>query len=169
MTELSPARKTQLIAFIRDRHLAVISTTGPQGQPQAALINIAVLPDLSLVFETTSETRKSGNIERDPRVALVVGWDSQETLQYEGLAAIPSGRRMDQARDAFIAAFPRKGPDEHWPGNNYYLVTPCWLRFSSYYRPRFVEEYRLAPQPAPVAAGWRGWLQRLSGPPSRPA
>src|SRR3569833_2744331 len=106
MTALSEAKKAQLVEFIRKRRLGVITTIGSDGQPQAALINIAVLPDLSLVFETTSETRKSGNIARDPRVALVIGWDGQETLQYEGLAAIPDGRRLETARDAFIATFP---------------------------------------------------------------
>ena len=162
MTALSETKKAQLVEFIRKRRLGVITTIGPEGQPQAALINVAVLPDLSLVFETTSETRKFANIERDPRVALVMGWDGQETLQYEGLAAIPDGRRLEVARNAFIGTFPLKTPDEHWPGNNYYVVAPCWLRFSSYYRPRFIEEYRLAEQPAPVTPGWRGWLRRLS-------
>lgn len=158
----SESKKAQLVDFIRKHRLGVIATIGPQGQPQGALVNIAVLPDLSLVFETTNETRKSDNIGRDPRVALAIGWDGQETLQYEGLAEIPDGRRLEMARDAFIAAFPLKAPDAHWPGNNYYLVTPCWLRFSSYYRPRFVEEYSLAEQPAPAVPGWRGWLRRLA-------
>jgi hypothetical protein len=168
MSTLSASRKAELTDFIRKRRLAVISTIGRNGEPQAALINVAVLPDLFLVFETTCETRKSGNIERDPRVALVMGWDGQETLQYEGLAERPEGRRQEAARDAFIAAFPAKSPDEHWPGNNYFIVAPCWLRFSSYYRPRFVEEYRLAEQPAPILPGWRGWLQRLPGKKSFP-
>ncbi len=160
MADLSEAKKSQLVEFVRKHPLGVIASTGPQGQPQAALINIAVLPDLSLVFETTSQTRKSGNIERDPRVALVIG-GGQETLQYEGMAALLEGRRLEEARDAFLAAFPLKSPDENWPGNSYYLVTPCWLRFSNYYRPRFIEEYRLRDQPTPAMPGWRGWAQRI--------
>jgi len=146
--------------------MAVISTAGPQGQPQAALVNIAVLPDLTLVFETTTGTRKAANIERDPRVALAIGWGGAETLQLEGLAGMAEGRRLEEARSAFLATFPAKTADEHWPGNNYYVVTPCWLRFSSYYRPRFIEEYQLAQTQAPAATGWRGWLGRIS--PRRP-
>jgi len=162
MPELSETKKTELASFIRRHHLGVISSIGAEGQPQAALVNLAVLPDLSLVFETTSETRKFGNIERDPRVALVIGCDGQETLQYEGLAEFPVGKRLELARETFIAAFPSKASDEHWPGNNYFLITPCWLRFSSYYRPRFVEEYRLAKQPSPTASVWGCWLKHLS-------
>lgn len=163
MSSLTDAKKAQLLAFIRKQPLAVLSTSGPDGRPQSALMNMAVMPDLSLVFETTCETRKFANIERDPRVALVIGWDGPETLQYEGLAGRPDGRRLDAARDAYIAAFPRKAPDEHWPGNSYFVVRPCWLRFSSYFRPRFIEEYQLADLPAPRLPGWRGLLRRLMG------
>lgn len=163
MPALSEAKKVQLFQFLRRRPLAVVATAGPRGEPQAALMNVAALPDLSLVFETTSVTRKAANIERDPRVALVVGWDGPETLQIEGLAERAEGRRLDAARDAFIAAFPAKSPDEHWPGNGYFIVTPAWLRFSSYYRPRFTEEYRLAGPPAPRVSRWRAWLERMTG------
>jgi hypothetical protein len=144
MLTLTDAKKVQLLDFIGKQPLAVLSTVGRDGRPQAALMNVAVMPDLSLMFETTCETRKFGNIERDPRVALVIGWGGQETLQYEGLAERPDGRRLEAARDAFIATFPAKAPDENWPGNNYFVVQPCWLRFSSYYRPRFIGEYQMA-------------------------
>ncbi len=163
MAELSQTKRDQLVDFIRKRRLGVLCTVGPAGQPQAALMNLAILPDLSLVFETTSSTRKSGNIERDSRVALVIGWDGQETLQYEGLVERPSGRLLDLAKQTFVTTFPFKTSDEQWPGNSYFVVHPCWLRFSSYYRPRFVEEYQLAERAAPVTGGWRSWLGRLPG------
>ncbi|HEX2761702.1 MAG TPA: pyridoxamine 5'-phosphate oxidase family protein [Rhizomicrobium sp.] len=160
---LTPARKAELAAFIARHRLGVLAWKGMDG-PGAALMNIAVTPELEIVFETTCYTRKFAQLERDGRVALVIGWQGQETLQYEGVAARPDGRRLEQARDIFVAAFPRKAPDEFWPGNGYFLVRPCWLRFSSYYQPRFSEEYRLAPRPAPAAAGWRARLaQRLAG------
>lgn len=160
MDSLPDLRRGQFVEFIVRHPLAVLCTLGPQGQPQAALMNIAALPDLSLAFETTNQTRKFFNIARDPRVALVFS-GGQETLQYEGLAVRAEDRRHDQARTAFLAAFPAKAPDESWPGNHYFLVKPCWLRFSSYYRPRSIEEYRLAEQPA--APGPGGWLARLAG------
>jgi hypothetical protein len=160
MTQPSETKRTQLADFIREARLAVLGSTGADGQPQAALVNIAVMPDLTLVFETTCGTRKAANIERDARVALAIGWSGPQTIQYEGLAALAEGRRLETARETFLAAFPRKSPDEHWPGNNYYVVTPCWLRFSSYYRPRFIEEYRWGDAPRPRARGWRGLLRR---------
>ena len=55
----------------------------------------------------------------------------------------PEGKARERARDVFVAAFPQKESDEYWPGNSYFLVRPRWLRFSSYYRPRWMEEYVL--------------------------
>jgi hypothetical protein len=157
MDSLPNTRRIHFVEFVARHPLAVLCSAGPEGQPQAALMNIAALPDLSLAFETTDQTRKFANIARDGRVALVFG-GGQETLQYEGLARRAEGREHETAREAFLAAFPAKSPDESWPGNSYFLVTPSWLRFSSYYRPRFIEEYRLARHPAPRLPGWRGRL-----------
>jgi hypothetical protein len=158
MISLSLEKKAQLHGFIARHRMGVLSWLTPDG-PQAALMNIAVTPELEIVFETTCYTRKFAHLERDGRVALVVGWEGQQTLQYEGMATRPEGRKQQLARDTFVAAFPRKAPDEYWPGNRYFLVHPCWLRFSSYYQPRFTEEYRVAERRAPVS----GWRERLAG------
>ena len=160
MTSFTPEKKAQLHAFIARHPLAVLSWIAPDG-PGAALMNIAVTPELEIAFETTCYTRKFAQLERDGRVALVIGWEGPETLQYEGVAERPDGRRHELARDTFVSAFPRKASDEYWPGNRYFLVRPCWLRFSSYYRPRFTEEYRLAERQTPSRAGWRARFQRL--------
>jgi len=140
----TPQACQKLHAFLQRHRLAVLSSIGPDGEAQSALVNIAVTPKLEIIFETTCETRKFGNIERDPRVSLVIGWDGPETVQYQGLAMRPDGPQRQQARDAFVGTFPRKESDELWPGNSYFLITPQWLRFSSYYRPRFIEEYQVA-------------------------
>jgi hypothetical protein len=159
MPSLTPQKKTQLHDFIARHRIAVLAYGSPDG-PHAAQMNIAVTDDLEIVFETTCYTRKFSHLQRDSRVALVIGGDGQETLQYEGMVTLPEDGGRELARDVFVAAFPRKAPDEFWPGNAYFLVRPCWLRFSSYYRPRFTEEYRLAARHAP-ATGWRGRLGRL--------
>ena len=162
MVQLTPEKTAQFHDFITRNRLAVLASIGPDGAPQAALMNIAVTPALDIVFETTCETRKFANLERDPRVALVIGWQGQETLQYEGTVIRPEGDRRDQARDIFLAAFPAKASDQHWPGNAYFRVCPHWLRFSSYYRPRVIEEYRMS-VPAAEVGGWRNRMRRWLG------
>ncbi|HEX7450933.1 MAG TPA: pyridoxamine 5'-phosphate oxidase family protein, partial [Polyangiaceae bacterium] len=61
------------------------------GAPQAAVVGYAVSDDLELVFDTLGSTRKAHNLRRDSRVALVVGWDDDQTVQIEGIADEPCG------------------------------------------------------------------------------
>jgi general stress protein 26 len=78
--------KRKCHAFIHARSLAVIATTGSDGKPEAALMNIAVTPELEIIFETTDVTRKFANLKANSRVSFVIGWDDDETLQYDGVA-----------------------------------------------------------------------------------
>jgi hypothetical protein len=66
--------------FIVARKYGVISSVGPHGEPQSALVGIAV---------TTS--RKYPNLKADPRIAVVTGWEGEQTVQYEGIAIEPEG------------------------------------------------------------------------------
>lgn len=134
--------KHKLYEFIRARPLAVIATADKAGKPEAALINIAVTPDLEIVFETTSATRKFVNLETNPEVALVVGWEGEQSLQYDGIADQLEGTALDRFRSEYITCFPDKDSHQYWPGNSYFRVRPLWIRFSDYDPPRRIEEYR---------------------------
>jgi len=158
MADLSDDKRKELFAFLAARQLAVIATADAAGTPEAALMNYAVTPSLEIIFETTSETQKYPNLKRNPLIALVAGWDGPVTLQYRGLAEEVAGPAKAAARDIFLAAFPQKVSHESWPGNFYFRVRPLWIRFSSYYQPRRVEEYRLGALPAA-----RPWWKRHIG------
>lgn len=141
---MDQATRKKLHDFIWARGQGVIATTGSAGQPEAALMDIAVTPDLQLIFETTDQTRKFANLRARPGVAFVIGWDGNETLQYDGIAEEPEGRALAEARKLYVAAFPEKISHLNWPGNHHFRARPVWIRFSSYYSPRTVEEYRFA-------------------------
>lgn len=132
--------KQQLYGFIRARPLAVMATVSDDGAPEAALVGIAATEDLELIFDTTNATRKYPNLKRDPRIAFVIGWDSEETLQYEGVADEPQGAELERLKAIYFAAFPEGKSRQDWPGLTYFRVRPRWIRFSSYYRPRRVDE-----------------------------
>ena len=155
--------KRKFHAFIHARSLAVIATTGPDGKPEAALMNIAVTPELEVIFETTDATRKFANLKANSRVSFVIGWDGNETLQYDGVTEWLEGRALEEAPRARYAfrSFRKKLSHQDWPGNHYFWVRPLWIRFSNYQLPRKVEEYRFRPDVAAPARTRAPWWRSL--------
>ena len=118
--------------FMHARRLAVISSIGPRGEPQSALVGFAVSPDLEIVFDTVTSSRKYPNLKHDPAIAIVFGWEDETTIQYEGLASEPVGEELRRAKALYFAAWPEGRAHEQWPGIAYFLVKPRWLRYSNF-------------------------------------
>jgi PPOX class probable F420-dependent enzyme len=133
--------RAELLAFLRTHRLAVQATVSPAGAPQAAIVGFAVSDDLEIVFDTLSTTRKVENLRREPRVALVVGWDDERTAQIEGPADEPQGAELDRLKRVYFAAWPDGPEREAWPGITYVRVRPTWVRYSDFRQrpPRIVE------------------------------
>src|SRR5215471_12745257 len=121
-----------LIEFIRRHKWGVVASTAESGAPQAAVVGIAVTDDLELVFDTLGSTRKAQNLRADPRIAVVVGWDEEQTVQYEGLADEPAGAALEDAKRAYFAHFPDGPTRLAWPGITYFRVRPSWIRYSDF-------------------------------------
>ena len=131
----------EVFEFIRKRKLAVISSVGPEGDPQSALVGIAVSPQLQIVFDTVKASRKYPNLKADPRIAVVIGWEGEQTVQYEGLAVEPEGEELARAKHIYFAAWPSGVERQQWPGIAYFLLKPRWLRYSDFDTGR-IEELR---------------------------
>ena len=86
-----------LFTFLKQHRLGVIATASRDGMPEAALVNFAVTPDLELIFETTSATRKYSNLKNNPRAEMVIGWDANRTLQCRADVDEPDGRGGDRS------------------------------------------------------------------------
>jgi PPOX class probable F420-dependent enzyme len=124
--------QAELIAFVRARGLGVVASRGPAGSPQAALVGLAATEQGELVFDCSRDSRKYANIERDPDVAVVVGWDDEVTVQIEGTADIPSGEDLDRCKAAYFRQYPDGRDRAAWPEIAHIRVTPRWLRYSDY-------------------------------------
>jgi general stress protein 26 len=129
----------ELYNFIHARKLAVISTTSSSGDPQSALVGVAVSPDLNIVFDTVKSSRKYANLKADPRISLVTGWDGEITVQYEGIAVEPEGDALDQAKSIYFKTWPDGVERQQWPGITWFLVTPRWIRYSDFNTGRIEE------------------------------
>src|SRR6185369_12194609 len=100
---------------LRKHRLAVEASASPTGAPQAAVVGIAVSDALELVFDTVDTTRKCANLRRDPRVAFVIGWDEEQTVQLEGIADEPDGDDLARLKAIYFARFPDGRERERQP------------------------------------------------------
>lgn len=65
------AARQAVARILAGPHLSVLSTTNPDGSPQASVI--LVKPDgADILFSTIQGRRKTRNMQRDPRVTLLV-------------------------------------------------------------------------------------------------
>lgn len=121
-----------LLTFLRRHRLCVQASVAADGGPQAAVVGYAVSDQFELIFDTLASTRKAQNLRRDARVAIVVGWDGEQTLQLEGLADEPSGEDLQRLKQLYLAAFADGVERQSWPGISYLRVRPLWVRFSDF-------------------------------------
>jgi pyridoxine/pyridoxamine 5'-phosphate oxidase len=140
---MSPAKKEQFLSYIDEVNAGVIATSDKERGPESAFINLAVMPDLAIVFETLITSRKYCNIQRDPRASLVVGGHGKTTLQIEGLVDEPTDVLLDEMIATYYGACPQNVSHRNWPGVTYLRLRPRWLRFSDYGMPWKVEEHFL--------------------------
>ena len=130
--------------FIRQHQLAVVSTIGSDGKPGSALVGIAVSGNLDIIFDTVKTSRKYYNILNNKHVAIVIGWDNETTVQYEGEAGILGDDAIsDNYRQIYYTAWPDgRERAETWPGLVHIKVSPKWIRYSNFNAPVKIEEIK---------------------------
>lgn len=140
---LDSQKKAEFIAYIGAINAGVIATADPEHGPESAFIHLAVMPDLSIVFETLITSRKYRNLQRDPRASLVVGGREKTTIQIEGIVDEPAETLREELISTYYKACPHNVGHQNWPGLTYLRLRPRWLRYSDYGMPWKVEEYSL--------------------------
>ena len=138
--------RAELLSFIRRHRFAVQASTSATGAPQAAVVGIAVSDQLEIVFDTLGTTRKAENLRRDSRLALVVGWEKEQTVQLEGIADEPRGEELVRLKRVYFAAFPDGRERERWPNITFVRVRATWARYSDFRAGGGVVEVDLGPR-----------------------
>ena len=136
--------KEFIYSKLQQHRLAVLATVEEGGRPQAALVGFAVTPDLEIVFDTVRTSRKFSNLIANPRVALVIGWKNETTIQYEGIVReLGEGEGMEY-KEVYYAVYPdgRQRAVE-WPGLTHFVIRPSWIRYSNFNDPVVIEEMSL--------------------------
>jgi general stress protein 26 len=126
--------RDQVLAFVQRHKLAVQASVSGSGAPQAAVVGYVASDDFELFFDTLGTSRKAENLRRDPRIALVIGWDFEEacTVQLEGLVDAPQGQDLERLKALYFASFPDGRERERQPEIRYLRVRPHWVRFSDF-------------------------------------
>ena len=122
----------EVFQFMNRERLGVLATAGESGQPEAALMGFAVTPELEIIFDTLTTSRKYPNLKKNPRVAWVIGGATEVTVQYEGIARELAGEELAKYKKIYFAAFPDGPSRESWAGITYFAVRPTWVRYCDY-------------------------------------
>ncbi len=118
--------RSEFVEFVRAARLGVVATASASGMPEAALVDIAISDSAELIFNTPVAARKLTNIERNDRVAVVVGWNERISIQAEGRARIVTNdERLDYER-VYGAQLP--GSRVSSPSFEVVVVTLEWVR-----------------------------------------
>ncbi len=125
-------KRDELAAFLRAQPWAVEASVTGGGEPQAAVIGVAVTDKLELIFDTLATSGEAANLRANPRIALVVGWDDGQTAQVEGIADEPVGADLQAAKDVYLRRFPDGHERAALPDITYFRIVPRWIRYSDF-------------------------------------
>jgi hypothetical protein len=114
------------------QRLGVVASISPTGEPQSAVVGIAVTDMMEIVFDTLSTTRKCENLRRLPKASIVTGWDQEITVQCDGVADEPSGADLERVKACYFGVYPDGVERQRWEGITYFRVRPAWIRFSDF-------------------------------------
>jgi hypothetical protein len=133
-----------LYAFMAKHRLAVLGTISDAGAPQAALVGIAISPQLEIIFDTVKSSRKYPNLIARPACSFVVGgWGlGEQTIQYEGEAEELESPKLAHYQAIYFDVY-QDGPARmRWPGIVYFVVRPTWIRYSDFdQNPPLIREF----------------------------
>lgn len=125
--------REDLCAYLQSQPLAVVASINKAGAPQSAVVGIAVSGELEIIFDTVDSSRKYANLMADPRVALVIGWDNEVSVQLEGTARLLPPGEPDPLKEVYYGAFPEgRERAATWKGLVHFVVTPHWARYSDF-------------------------------------
>lgn len=135
--------KADMLSYLRTHRLAVVSTVGPNGEPQSALVGIAVSALCEVVFDTVTDSRKHANLLRDPRASIVFSGPGEQTVQFEGAARqlMLAGTQDAELRSIYYEIWPDGRDRLKWPNLTYWCIAPRWARYSDFDRGPLVQEF----------------------------
>jgi general stress protein 26 len=109
--------------------LCVLSTVTADNNSECAVMAYAIHDDLTLTISTHSSTRKWNNLQKNPSVALTMGWEfGKLNIQYEGKATlIEKGSDHLLHEEVYYSQHPNLRI-YHSDSTVFIKITPTWIR-----------------------------------------
>ena len=126
-------RAMELIAG-RSERICAVATASTAGEPAAALVFYAPLPDGRLLISTHTTSHKWRNLLENAEVALVFGWTfAQPHIQVSGRAElIPPGHAdFERLGALYYRAFPEAAALRD-SATAFLIVRPSWARITEF-------------------------------------
>jgi hypothetical protein len=142
--------ETELYAFMAKHRLGVLGTISQRGTPQSALVGIAITPQLEIIFDTVSSSRKYPNLIARPACSFVIGgWGpGEQTVQFEGEAEELKSTGLERYQATYFKVWPDGPARMSWPGIVYFVVRPTWIRYSDFDQaPCLIREFSFTSNP----------------------
>lgn len=122
--------KEKVLDFIKGCKLAVLSTVSAENTSESAVLEFGQTDELEIIFDCFESAKKYNNLQTNPNVSVVIGWDENITVQYEGVAKEVFGEEKNKYQELYW----QKNPDaRRWAdreGIKYFKIVPTWIRYS---------------------------------------
>ncbi|HSW79885.1 MAG TPA: pyridoxamine 5'-phosphate oxidase family protein [Candidatus Saccharimonadales bacterium] len=133
----------KILDLMTKTDLCVFSTATSDGQSHSAVVGFSANEKYEILIGTSSESRKFKAIKENPKVSLVIGWDENLTIQYEGVASQLQGELLIERQRLHFAKLPESEEFKDEPDEEYISVSPTWIRYSDCtVYPRIIEELK---------------------------
>lgn len=130
---MNQADKKFIYGFIHKHKIAVLSTIYENNTSESAVVEFGETEDLEIIFDTLHPSyRKYKNLKKNPSVSMVIGWDEDQTVQYEGNALEIEGEDKEKAKAVYFKKNLDSAKWDSHPEIKYFKVIPKWIRYSDY-------------------------------------
>jgi len=122
----------ELNNWLRAQELCVFSSLDATGAPMSATVAFSVTTDGDLIIGTDESSRKSGNVDRDGRVAMTITDPVRRvTCQLQGNAEKLSREVFEEKyAEEHYRLRPKSLPFKDAPGQCHILIKPTHIKFS---------------------------------------
>lgn len=126
--------RKMILDLTESQLFAVLSSIGADGSPYCNIVGFLLTEDLSkLVFATPRDTRKFINIQRDPRVSILIDSRSNQETDFEKASAVTItgtakeviGNERDRYSEKYLSKNPKLADFVQSNGCALILVETC--------------------------------------------